>query len=141
VLSPEQLADVLASVVGKGFLPVRDRALIMLLVESGVRRAEAADLNVSDLDLMRRGGGTVHVRCGKHGSDRHSEPGTELRERFPREVPTRDFRSACSTNSRQSARGLKITTTLGPGWSSSPGPAWYSREAHNPSSPAHPAQR
>jgi integrase len=66
VLSPSQLDDVLASVVGRSFYALRDRALIMVLVESGVRRTEAASLNVSDLDLTRRGGGTVHVRDGKN---------------------------------------------------------------------------
>lgn len=77
VLTPEQPGLVLASVPGRAFRACRDRALIMLLVESGVRRTEAHALDVSDLNLTRRGGGTVHVRDGKNHSDRHSVVGPD----------------------------------------------------------------
>ncbi|WP_027365557.1 tyrosine-type recombinase/integrase [Desulfotruncus alcoholivorax] len=47
-------------------LPVRDRALVLFLLSSGCRRAEAASLNVDDLDLENR---TARVK-GKGGQTR-----------------------------------------------------------------------
>lgn len=45
----------------------RERAMIELLVSSGVRVSELTALNVEDIDLP---GLTVHVRCGKGGKGR-----------------------------------------------------------------------
>lgn len=46
---------------------LRDRALVELLYSSGLRRAEAAALDLTDVDLT---GGTVLVRAGKGGRSR-----------------------------------------------------------------------
>lgn len=46
---------------------LRDRALLELLYSSGLRRAEAASLDLTDVDLT---GGTVLVRAGKGGRSR-----------------------------------------------------------------------
>lgn len=46
---------------------LRDRALLELLYSSGLRRAEAAALDLTDVDLT---GGTVLVRAGKGGRSR-----------------------------------------------------------------------
>jgi integrase len=72
----------------------RDRALLGLLGDSGLRRAEAQALNLADIDLES---GTVHVRNGKGGKSRTSEFGTEtakllndyLRKRMPPEARLR----------------------------------------------------
>jgi integrase/recombinase XerC len=77
ILSADELAEILAALSGKSFLQVRDKALVLLLVQSGIRRAEAADLLVSDIDLSRRDGAIVHVRDGKNHSDRHAVVGPE----------------------------------------------------------------
>lgn len=44
----------LAAAAGEGLKPVRDRALILTVHDSGLRRAEAASLRVQDLDLGDR---------------------------------------------------------------------------------------
>ncbi|MFV2044747.1 MAG: tyrosine-type recombinase/integrase [Anaerolineales bacterium] len=56
VLSRQDVRQVL-SVCG-----TRDRALVMTLIDSGLRRAEALDLTWEDLDLRT---GAIHVRRGK----------------------------------------------------------------------------
>jgi site-specific recombinase XerD len=56
VLSPEDVKKVL-SVCG-----LRDRALVMTLIDSGLRRGEALALTWEDLDFHT---GAVHVRRGK----------------------------------------------------------------------------
>ena len=56
VLSREDVKRVL-SVCG-----IRDRALVMTLIDSGIRRGEALDLTWEDADFRT---GAVHVRRGK----------------------------------------------------------------------------
>lgn len=51
VLSEEQLRRLLKAAEGRDFRGRRDTALIRLLVDTGMRRAEAAALQVDDLDL------------------------------------------------------------------------------------------
>ncbi len=41
---------------------VRDRALLLVLVDSGVRRSEVSQLDWNDVDLKAR---TIHIRHGK----------------------------------------------------------------------------
>ncbi|MCH7611461.1 MAG: site-specific integrase [Chloroflexi bacterium] len=61
VLSREEVRQVL-SVCG-----TRDRALVMTLIDSGIRRGEALDLTWDDVDFRT---GAVHVRRGKGGKAR-----------------------------------------------------------------------
>jgi Phage integrase family len=82
----------------------------MLLVASGIRRTEATDLNVSDVDLSKIGG-VIHVRDGKNHSDRHAvvEPEAALAlERLldrhplnPRDDSERDGPLFTKNNGRQ----------------------------------------
>jgi integrase len=48
---------------------IRNRAVILLLLDSGLRRAELCQLDISDIDLKA---GLVVVRCGKNGKARES---------------------------------------------------------------------
>jgi site-specific recombinase XerD len=50
VLSDEQLTSLLKACEGKGFAERRDMAIIRLLIDSGMRRAECAGLRVEDID-------------------------------------------------------------------------------------------
>ena len=70
VLSREDVKRVL-SVCG-----TRDRALVMTLVDSGLRRGEALDLDWEDVDLRT---GAVHVRRGKGGKARVTFVGAKTR--------------------------------------------------------------
>lgn len=48
--SPDDLARLLATTVGRDFRAVRDRAILMLLADTGMRRTECATLRVEDID-------------------------------------------------------------------------------------------
>ena len=83
VLTAEQLANV----VDKGCQTPRDRALIYLLADTGLRRAEACALKWSRVDLK---GGLINVRNGKGGKDRSVMIGVKTRRiflRYQRTVP------------------------------------------------------
>lgn len=62
VLSPAQVKAILATCAGRTQDDTRNRAIIFLLLESGVRRSELCALKPEDLDLRGR---TAQVRCGK----------------------------------------------------------------------------
>ncbi len=70
VLNREDVKRVL-SVCG-----TRDRALVMTLIDSGIRRGEALDLTWEDLDLHT---GAVHVRSGKGRKARVTYVGAKTR--------------------------------------------------------------
>ena len=70
VLSREEVKRVL-SVCG-----TRDRALVMTLIDSGLRRGEALALNWEDVDFHT---GAVHVRRGKGGKARVTYVGAKAR--------------------------------------------------------------
>jgi integrase/recombinase XerC len=69
VLTAKQLKAILAACEGTGWMQVRDRAVVLLLLESGLRRAELAGLRTGDIDLRER---TVRVARGKGGRPRIS---------------------------------------------------------------------
>jgi site-specific recombinase XerD len=54
MLTTEQLRALLAGCAGKDLVPRRDRAIIMTLADTGMRRAELAGLTLDDLDLRGR---------------------------------------------------------------------------------------
>ena len=54
MLSAEQMRQLLAGCAGTDFVARRDRAIIMLLADTGIRRSEVAGLAVDDLDLRMR---------------------------------------------------------------------------------------
>lgn len=70
-LPPEPLtrdeAEQLARVVGRGVTGIRNRALVLVLFDTGARLSEALDLESQDLDLER---GSVRIRHGKGDADR-----------------------------------------------------------------------
>lgn len=75
VLAPGQLKAVFAAAKDqRPWYAARDTAIVWLLLESGVRRAELANLDVEDVDLLAR---TVVVRCGKGGKSRVTVFGDE----------------------------------------------------------------
>lgn len=67
VLTPQHLKALLSVCKGDTFPALRDRALILLLMESGLRRTECISLHVNDLDLRSQ---TAVVRRGKGGRGR-----------------------------------------------------------------------
>jgi site-specific recombinase XerD len=69
VLAPDQFKAIFAACSGRDWLTVRNRAIIMLLLETGLRRFELAGLNLDDVDLRNR---TVAVTRGKNGRARVS---------------------------------------------------------------------
>lgn len=74
MLSEDQLAAVLATCSGRGFDQLGSRALILLLMDSGLRRFELSALDVDDVDLQDR---TITVLHGKGDKPRISVIGTE----------------------------------------------------------------
>jgi site-specific recombinase XerD len=54
MLTTGQLRGLLDSCSGREFVPRRDRAIIMVLADTGMRRAELAGLTLDDLDLRAR---------------------------------------------------------------------------------------
>jgi len=70
VLSPEQLRTILKA------CNIRDKALVLLMVDSGLRRGEVCALNWIDVDMTT---GLVMVRRGKGGKARSSVIGAKTR--------------------------------------------------------------
>ena len=54
MLTAEQMRALLAGCAGRDFVSRRDRAVIMLLADTGMRRAELATLRLDDVDLRTR---------------------------------------------------------------------------------------
>ncbi|TYL40776.1 site-specific tyrosine recombinase XerC [Dickeya sp. ws52] len=67
VLSVEETGGVLQSVESGTVLGLRNRVILEVLWSSGIRRAEAVNLMLSDIDLSR---GVMVVRQGKGNKDR-----------------------------------------------------------------------
>lgn len=63
----EDLQRVIASIQIKGWPDLRDRALLCLLMDTGLRVGEAAALDISDIDIKQR---LLLVRAGKGDKDR-----------------------------------------------------------------------
>ncbi len=55
----------LMAAAGEGPRPVRDQAIVAVCLGTGVRRAEAAGLDVEDVVFHADGGGVLHVRKAK----------------------------------------------------------------------------
>jgi site-specific recombinase XerD len=75
VVGADDLRKLLAATAGRTFASRRDRALILLLVASGIRRGEAAGILVEDLDLRDMSAvvfgktGRRRVRFGPQATD------------------------------------------------------------------------
>jgi site-specific recombinase XerD len=70
VLTAEQLAEILQA------CNVRDRAIVLFMVDSGLRRKETINLNWGDVDMQS---GLVRVRQGKGRKDRSAVIGARTR--------------------------------------------------------------
>jgi len=71
----------------KSYTGQRDRAIILFLLDTGLRRAEFCSLNLSDIDLET---GAIQVRAGKGNKDRIVYAGTRARRelmRYLRHLP------------------------------------------------------
>jgi hypothetical protein len=55
ILSPEELEMLLKAARGKGFQNRRDMATISLFKDTGIRLSELAGLELTDIDVKRRG--------------------------------------------------------------------------------------
>ena len=86
VLSDEQIGALMDATAGAGAEQVRNRAIILLLLDSGLRRMEVSRLDCSDLDLEA---GTIRVRCGKGGKARTALIGTTTAQALWRYLRTR----------------------------------------------------
>ncbi len=74
VLSPKELDAILGACNGKGWAATRNRALVLLALESGLRRFELSALDLDSVDLDAR---TVTVLRGKGRKARMSVFGDE----------------------------------------------------------------
>lgn len=74
-LSEDEVKKLLRACAGNLWVDKRDRALIRLAVDAGLRRTELADLKVEDVDLRA---GLVRVRRGKGGRERLAAIGNKV---------------------------------------------------------------
>ena len=77
VLTADQVRKILAGCSGPGFEDVRNRALVLVLLQAGLRRMEASALNIGDIDLHEH---TVTVARGKVGRPRVAVIGDDARQ-------------------------------------------------------------
>ncbi|MEU5690886.1 site-specific integrase [Actinosynnema sp. NPDC020468] len=72
VIRDREMSKILGGCTGRGFLASRDRAIIRLLADTGVRRSQIAGLDVDDVDLaydfIRVTGKGGHVRTVPFGA-------------------------------------------------------------------------
>jgi len=54
ILTPQELKALLKATEGSSFLQRRDRAILLILMETGIRRGELAGLTLDDVDLDNR---------------------------------------------------------------------------------------
>jgi len=90
----------------------RDRAMLLFLLDSGVRRAELVALDVGDVDLQR---GIIHVRSGKGGKDRVtflSDESLRALQKYLRErvniAPDSPLWLTFTTHKRLTAQGARM---------------------------------
>ncbi len=67
VLTEDQLRAILKTCSGKDFLDRRDTAIIRLLIDTGCRRQELCDIQLSDVDLDL---GVINIQKSKGGKSR-----------------------------------------------------------------------
>lgn len=88
-LEPVELNTVkalLSTCSGSSFLPARDRALLLFLLDTGARAGEIRALNLSDVDLMA---GSVMIRQGKGRKPRTVFMGQKTRRAIRAYLKTR----------------------------------------------------
>ncbi len=101
VLSEDELAAILDTCKNKrDFQALRNRALILVLLDSGLRRAELAALDVDDVDFETH---EITVKCGKGGKPRVSALGPAAEEAIY------DYRRARDMRVHKSVRALFVS--------------------------------
>jgi site-specific recombinase XerD len=75
-MSTEEVKRLLLWCSGKSKLQVRNRAMVMMLLDTGLRVSEVANLEVSDVDLKT---GAILVKRGKGGKERIVRVGAKAR--------------------------------------------------------------
>jgi len=89
---PDDVMRLLATTAGGGWLDLRDRAIILMLWDSGLRAGELCGLTLSSLDL---GKGLVLIRSGKGNKDRWVALGNAARDALRDWLDIRGERAAC----------------------------------------------
>jgi site-specific recombinase XerD len=89
---PDDVIRLLATTASGGWLDLRDRAVILMLWDSGLRAGELCGLPLSSLDLEK---GLVLIRSGKGDKDRWIALGNAARDALRDWLAVRDERAAC----------------------------------------------
>jgi integrase/recombinase XerD len=89
ILPAIELGDVvkLLGVCAGGYFGARDKAIFLVLIDTGVRASELTGLDMSDLDIAR---GRLFIRLGKGGKDRYVFIGRETRRAIRRWLKYRE---------------------------------------------------
>ncbi len=82
-VSLEHVQVMLATCKTRGFKDMRDKALIMMLLDTGARAAELLALNVDDVNLST---GATFIRCGKGSKSRVVYVGAKTRREIARYI-------------------------------------------------------
>ena len=108
-LGLDELKALLKACSGSRWVDRRDRALIRLAVDSGLRRSELADLQMEDIDLTQ---GVVRVRRGKGARERLSAFGKKTASDLSSYVRARrGLRDADSPYFFLGGRGGRLTAS------------------------------
>lgn len=99
----DDVRKLVAACDGPTFIDRRDRALILVLVDCGLRRAECLGLTMDDVDLEH---GELHVRRGKGGSPRVVPVGARASTALDRYIRARERHRAAARDELWLARDL-----------------------------------
>ncbi len=89
---PDDVMRLLATTASGGWLDLRDRAIILILWDSGLRAGELCGLTLSNLDL---GKGLVLIHSGKGEKDRWVALGNAARDALRDWLAAREGRATC----------------------------------------------
>ena len=88
VLTEEQIAKLIKAAGGKKWLDVRNRAILLTFLDTGVRLSELVQLDLEDLNLPAA---TLHIRRGKGGKERHVFIGRTLHKALRKWLEVRGY--------------------------------------------------
>jgi len=108
VLSDEQLAAVYGAMVGRSMPELRDRAILLLFLASGIRLAELVALSVADVDIRA---GEAVIRRGKGGKFRTVTFGPDTKMALTRYVAARGKYLAARRRESEQAMFIARTCT------------------------------
>jgi site-specific recombinase XerD len=122
VVRPEHLARLLRACEGRDFASRRDTAIILLLVDTGIRRAECAGMTLDDVDLDQR---IVWV-LGKGRRPRALPIGRKTAQALDRYLRTREGHRLAHLPHAWVGRNGPMTLQVSTRWSTTgPGPLGY----------------